>query len=319
MSGDIPGIVIIGPTASGKSRLALALAPLFDGEIVSCDALQVYRHMNIGTAKVGMHDRALVHHHMLDVQDPDRDFSAGDYQRMAREAIQKIHQQGHVAFVVGGTGFYLRALIDGLFEGPSRSDEMRVRLRRIIHCKGSAFLYRKLQRVDPVSASRIAEADGERVIRALEVYLLTRKTMDWWQQQPRDAFHGYCWLKLGIDAPREELYARINRRVEEMFENGLLDEVRSLQAQFPRDAHAFKALGYRQAMACLDGQITLQEAIADTQLQSRHYAKRQLTWFRADKNIVWLDWMEDFAELQKQASKLIEEFLGKAGTAFRAH
>ena len=315
MSGDIPGIVIVGPTASGKSRLALALAPLFNGEIVSCDALQVYRHMDIGTAKVSKSDQAVVPHHMLDVQDPDRNFSAGDYQRMAREAIQGIHERGHITIVVGGTGFYLRALIDGLFEGPSRSEEMRARMRHIIRRKGSAFLHRRLQIVDPASAARITEADGERVIRAYEVYLLTGKSMDWWQQQPRDTFHGYCWLKIGIDVSREKLYARINRRVEEMFEGGLLDEVRSLLVRFPRDAHAFKAIGYRQALDYLDGHRTLQEAIADTQLQSRHYAKRQLTWFRADKSITWLDGQEDSADLQIKASAMIEEFLGKMGTA----
>ena len=315
MSGDIPGIVIVGPTASGKSRLALALAPRFNGEIVSCDALQVYRHMDIGTAKVSKSDQAMVPHHMLDVQDPDRDFSAGDYQRMAREAIQGIHERGNITIVAGGTGFYLRALIEGLFEGPSRSEEMRWRMRHILRRKGSAFLHRRLQKVDPASAARITEADGERVIRAYEVYLLTGKTMDWWQKQPRDTFHGYCWLKIGIDVSREKLYARINRRVEEMFEGGFLDEVRSLLVRFPRNAHAFKAIGYSQALDHLDGHLTLQEAIADTQLQSRHYAKRQLTWFRADKSITWLDGQQDSAVLQTKASAMIEEFLGKMGTA----
>jgi len=194
---------------------------------------------------------------------------------------------------------------------------MRARMRNIIRRRGSQCLYRRLQILDPASASRISNADGERIIRAYEVFLLTGKTMDWWQQQPRDALHGFCWLKIGIDVPRERLYARINQRVVEMFERGLLDEVQALKAQFPREAHAFKAIGYRQAMDYLDGLLTLQDAIADTQLQSRHYAKRQMTWFRADKSIVWLEGEDDWAVLQKKASAMIEEFLGKTEAASR--
>ncbi len=308
-SDEIPGVVILGPTASGKTRLALHVAPLFQGEIVSCDALQVYRHMDIGTAKASKSEREQVRHHMLDVQDPDREFSAGDYQRMAREAIQGIHQRGHVPFVVGGTGFYLRALIDGLFEGPGRSDELRARMRNILRRKGSDLLHRCLQRVDPISAARIATADAERIIRAYEVYLLTGKTMAWWQQQARDAFSGYRWLKIGVGIPRDLLYARINQRVEMMFQGGLLDEVRELLRNFTRQAHAFKAIGYRQAIDFLEGKVTLAQAIDDTQKESRHYAKRQLTWFRADREIHWLSGQCGSAELQEQAAQLISDWL----------
>jgi tRNA dimethylallyltransferase len=314
MSGDIPGIVIVGPTASGKSRLALELAPLFNGEIVSCDALQIYQGMDIGTAKVPKSDQAMVPHHMIDVQSPDRDFSAGDYQRMARNVICGIHERGHVPFVVGGTGFYLRALIDGLFEGPSRSEELRARMRNILHRKGSAFLHKRLERVDPFSAARISAADRERIVRAYEVFLLTGKSMEWWQQQPRDAFHGYRWLKLGINVPRDRLYDRINRRVHEMFENGLIEETQRLLAQFPGDAHAFKAIGYKQAIDHLENRISLAEAIADTQLQSRHYAKRQLTWFRADKSTLWLEGTEKLEELTNRAAAMIRQFLENTGT-----
>jgi tRNA dimethylallyltransferase len=308
-SREIPGIVILGPTASGKTNLALDLAPLFRGEIVSCDALQVYRYMDVGTAKASKAEQELVRHHMLDVQDPDRDFSAGDYQKRAREAIQGIHARGHVPFVVGGTGFYLRALIDGLFEGPGRSDDLRMRMREIIRRRNAAILHRRLQKVDPASAARIAPADSERIIRAYEVYLATGKTMTWWQQQAREAFVGYRWLKLGIEIPREELYARINRRVETMFQGGLLEEVQALLRRFPQDAHAFKAIGYRQAVSYLKGNLTMAQAIEETQKQSRHYAKRQLTWFRSDREIHWLNGQQNSADLRESVIHLISNWL----------
>jgi tRNA dimethylallyltransferase len=305
------GIVIIGPTASGKTRLALDLALQFQGEIVSCDALQIYRHMNIGTDKILPHEQQGVTHHLLDVRDPGQDFSAGDYQRLAREAIREIHERGHLPFVVGGTGFYLRALIDGLFEGPARSEELRVRMRKIIRRKGSRILHRFLQRVDPASAAKIAETDAERIIRAYEVYLISRKPMSWWQRQPRDTLKGYRWLKLGLRVPREQLYQRINQRAEKMFQAGFLEEVKSLIDKFPRESHAFKAIGYRQAAEYLEGRLTLAEAIDETKKQSRHYAKRQLTWFRADSEIVWLDGQLNSSELRTQAADLINEFLKK--------
>jgi tRNA dimethylallyltransferase len=310
VSNENPGIVILGPTASGKSRLALALALQFRGEIVSCDAFQVYKHMNIGTAKVSPAEQEQVRHHMLDVLDPDRDFSAGDYQRLARQAICDIRERGFLPFVAGGTGFYLRALIEGLFEGPARVEELRVRMRRIINRKGSKVLHRALQRIDPQCAARIADTDAERIIRAYEVYLATGKSMHWWQQQPRDAFQGYRWLKIGIDIPREQLYQRINQRVEEMFGKGLLEETRELLRQFPKSSQAFKAIGYRQAAACVEGSLPLDEAIEETKKESRHYAKRQMTWFRSVPDIVWLDGQLDSAELQQEAARLVANFLG---------
>jgi tRNA dimethylallyltransferase len=304
-----PGIVILGPTASGKSRLAIALALQFQGEIVSCDALQVYRHMDIGTAKISPAQQVQVRHHLLDVQDPDLDFSAGDYQRLARAAIHSIREREHLPFVVGGTGFYLRALIEGLFEGPSRNEELRARMRKIVKHKGPEILHRALRKVDPQCASRIAEADAERVIRAYEVYLATGKSMSWWQQQPRDAFKGYRWLKIGIDVPREQLYQRINQRVEEMFRGGLLEETKGLLAQFAKTSQAFKAIGYRQAVDYLDGSLSLDQAIEETQKLTRHYAKRQSTWFRSDPGIIWLDGALPPEEMQQQAAVKVMEFI----------
>lgn len=311
MSLDNPGIAILGPTASGKTHLALALAGQFRGEIVSCDAFQVYRDMNIGTAKILPHERAGIPHHMLDLRDPGEDFSAGDYLRLARKAIRAIHEHGHLPFVVGGTGFYLRALIDGLFLGPSRSEELRIRMRKIIQRKGPKILHRSLQRVDPESADRIAETDAERIIRAYEVYLASGKPISWWQQQPRDALEGFRWLKIGIHIPRDQLYQRIDRRAEEMFQHGFLEEVEQLMKRFPKDSNAFKAIGYRQALEYFNGTLTLAQTIEETKKQSRRYAKRQLTWFRADPEIAWLDSGMDLTELQAKAANLIEEFLKK--------
>ena len=311
MSLDNPGIAILGPTASGKTHLALALAGQFQGEIVSCDAFQVYRDMNIGTAKILPQERAGIPHHMLDLRDPGEDFSAGDYLRLARKAIRAIHERGHLPFVVGGTGFYLRALIDGLFLGPSRSEELRIRMRKIIQRKGPKILHRSLQRIDPESADRIAETDAERIIRAYEVYLASGKPISWWQQQPRDALEGFRWLKIGIHIPREQLYQRIDRRAEEMFQHGFLEEVEQLMKRFPMDSNAFKAIGYRQALEYFNGTLTLAQTIEETKKQSRRYAKRQLTWFRADPEIAWLDNGMDLTELQTKAANLIEEFLKK--------
>ncbi len=302
------GIVILGPTASGKTSLAITLALQFNGEIVSCDALQIYRHMDIGTAKIPAIERGGIPHHMLDLRNPDQDFSAGDYQRLAREAIRRIHERGHLPFVVGGTGLYLRALIDGLFEGPGRSEKLRERMRRIIERKGSRILHRAMQRIDPESAAKIAEADAERIVRAFEIYLVSGKPMSWWQRQPREAFHGYRWLKIGIDTPRDQLYQRINQRVEEMFQAGLVEEVRGLLERFPKSSNAFKAIGYRQVTEYLDGRLSLAQAIEETKTQSRHYAKRQVTWFRSDPDIVWLDGL-DASDFQTKAADLVRKFL----------
>ena len=281
-------IAVVGPTAAGKSRLGITLARAFQGEIVGCDALQVYRQMDIGTAKVTPEEREGVPHHMIDVSDPDCEFSAGDYQRQARLSIGEISGRGRLPVVVGGTGFYLRALIDGLFEGPERSEELRARMRAIIQRKGSKVLHRLLERTDPESAARIAPNDADRIIRACEIYLVSGKNMSWWQSRPRDALTGYRWLKIGIDIKRELLYQRINLRVERMFENGLVDEARRLLEIYSATCPAFKAIGYRQAAEYLAGQITLAQAVESTQMESRRYAKRQLTWFRADREIIWL-------------------------------
>jgi len=304
-----PAVAIVGPTASGKSQLAERLAGLFAGEIVSCDALQIYRGMDIGTAKPGREERMEIPHHMLDLRNPDEAFSAGDYQRLAREALRDIRARARVPFVAGGTGFYLRALIDGLFDGPGRSEDMRARMRRIVELRGSEYLHNRLRRVDPTTASRIAPADASRVIRAYELYLRTGRTMQWWQRQARNSLHGFRWLKLGIRWQRARLYERIDARVEEMFRLGFVDEVRRLLQNYPTHCHAFKAIGYRQIVDHLEDRLTLAQAIAATQQHTRNYAKRQLTWFRADRTVVWLEAVEDLADTAREAECLTSRFL----------
>ena len=306
---EYPIIALLGPTGSGKSLLAMELAAALAGEIISCDALQVYRHMDIGTAKPAPEERARVPHHMLDLRDPGQDFSAGDYQRLAREALSAISSRDRLPFVVGGTGFYFRALMDGLFEGPGRSGELRLRMRRIVDSRGAPSLHRALLRIDRRAADRIMPTDASRIIRAYEVYLLTGKTMSWWQDQPRDALRGYRSLRLGIRWPRETLYQRINGRVEQMFRDGFVEEVKSLIERYPRSCQALKAIGYRQIATYLDGQSKLEQAVEETQRESRRYAKRQLTWFRSDPQIVWLDASIGPERLTAQALQHIQDFL----------
>jgi tRNA dimethylallyltransferase len=306
--GDYPAITVVGPTGSGKSQLGMELASRFRGEIISCDALQVYRHMDIGTAKASRIERESIPHHLLDLREPAEEFSAGDYQRLARRALDEIRHRKNVPIVVGGSGFYLRALVEGLFDGPGRNEELRERLRRIVRRWGVRRLHKTLRRVDSTTAALIMETDASRLIRALEIYFHTGRPMSWWQSRPRDALRGFRWLKLGIAWPREELYRRINARVEEMIRAGFVEEVGALLERFPTGCQALKAIGYRQISEYLRGERSLQEAVQNTQQESRRYAKRQLTWFRADAEIVWLDgsrWDELLIEADQRSSQFL--------------
>ncbi len=306
---DYPAIAVVGPTASGKTAVGTALAERFRGEIVVCDALQVYRHLDIGTAKPTAEQRSEIPHHMIDLREPYDDFTAGDYLRLGREALHGVRSRGNVPIVVGGSGFYLRALIEGLFEGPGRSAELRARMRRIAAKRGTVSIHRALRRVDPQAAARLAPADLERNIRAYEIYLLTHRTMTEWQEQPRDKLVGFRWLKLGIQWERPRLYQRINERVEEMFRSGFVDEVRSLMSGYSPTCHAFKSIGYRQISDCLERQGDMDQAKEDIQRESRRYAKRQTTWFRADADIVWLDAGNGFDSLLERACAVVSRFL----------
>ena len=306
-----PAVAVLGPTGSGKSALAMHLALRFGGEIVGCDALQIYRGMDIGTAKPTSVDRAAVPHHMIDLREPDQVFSAGDYQDLGRAVLDSIRLRNHIPVVAGGTGFYYRALTEGLFEGPGRSEQWRSRLRRIADRGGTRKLHRALERIDPAAAGRISAADSNRIIRAYEVYFSTGRTMTWWQARATPRLPGFRWLKLGIDWPRQSLYERIDARVGVMFEAGLVSEVEFLLKRFSRESHAFKAIGYRQVAAYLAGESSLEEAINETRRESRRYAKRQLTWFRADSEIRWLAAEASEVALIDEAVRLAEAFLNE--------
>jgi tRNA dimethylallyltransferase len=283
-----PLVVVAGPTASGKTALALALAEQFAGEIVSCDSVAVYRGMEIGTAKPTLAERARVPHHLIDVAEPDRPCTAGDYSRLAREAIAGIAQRGHLPIVAGGTGLYLRALLDGLFPAPQRHEPLRAKLRARAQQKSPTHLHRILIRLDPAAAALIHANDTPKVIRAIEVTLAARAPITQQWEQGRDALTGYRVLRLGLNPPRAELYARINRRACEMFDRGLIEETNQLVETYGFECRAFTSLGYAQAVAVLHGELTRDQAIALTAQGHRNYAKRQLTWFRKDPEIHWL-------------------------------
>jgi tRNA dimethylallyltransferase len=303
-----PLLVIVGPTASGKTALALHLAEKFGGEIVSCDAVAVYRGLDIGSAKPTAEERRRVPHHAIDLLDPDEPATAGDYARAAREALMKIKQRAHLPIVTGGTGLYLRALLEGLAPAPPRDEALRERLRHRVQRHGSAYLHRLLARLDMPAARAIHFNDVPKMIRSIEVTLAARQPQSEQWQAGRDALAGFCVLQLGLDPPREALYSRINQRAKRMFDEGLLEETASLRATFG-DTRALGSLGYAQAAAVLRGEMTRADAIQTAQQGHRNYAKRQLTWFRRDPEINWLAGFGDDAAVQAHARDLLAKHI----------
>jgi len=281
-------LAILGPTASGKSALAMRVAEQSKGEVINCDAMQMIRYLEVGTAKPSREERLRVPHHLYDIVDPDERYSAGRYVVDARRVCREITGRGHLPIVVGGTGLYLRVLLDGIFAGPARSEEIRARLRNIASRKGSSYLHRILERKDPKAALKIEEKDLIRLVRALEVCFVTGEPISALHGQ-KEPLKGYSVLKLGLDMPRQDLYDRINRRVEKMFESGLLEEVEALiEKGYRPAAKGFEAIGYRYAVAVLRGEMRGVEAIELTQRDTRRYAKRQLTWFRKEEDVEWI-------------------------------
>lgn len=291
-------IAVVGPTGSGKSEIALRIAEEFPGEVINCDSLQIYRHFDIGTAKLSEGERRGIPHHLINVADPDETFTAGEYARHARLLLAEIVARGRLPVVAGGTGLYLRALLDGLFPGPGRDEALRGRLAaRETRRPGS--LHRLLRRLDPPSAARIHPRDTRKLIRALEVRLLTRRPISEAFTEGRDALRGYRTLKIGLYPPRDDLYERLDLRCQKMFEGGLVDEVRRiLSLGYSPEIKPLESHGYRQALQLLRGELNHKEALFYAQRNTRRYAKRQWTWFRRERDLEWFAGFGDDPSIQ---------------------
>ena len=310
-------VVILGPTASGKTALSLALAEQLNGEIVSCDSVAVYREFEIGTAKPSREERARIPHHMIGIAAPDEEVTAGEYARQARAALNQIRNGGKLPIVVGGTGLYLRALINGLFAGPERSQELRAKLRSKANMGGEE-LHRVLTRLDPEAAAKIHPNDTPKLIRAIEVCMVAGERMSEMWQRGRDPLTGFRILRIGLDPERSDLYERINSRCVQMFERGLVEETRELLKRYrPPNfdsemesrpvAKALCSLGYRQAVTLLRDEMSLAECVDAAQQGHRNYAKRQMTWFRREPEVEWFAGFGDDVELQREVVGRVRE------------
>jgi tRNA dimethylallyltransferase len=282
-------IVVVGPTAVGKTETVLDLAAALPVEIVNADSMQVYRYMDIGTAKPSATERALVPHHLLDLVEPDEDFDAYRYRDLGRGAIGKVWRNRRTALVVGGTGLYVKALLHGLFPGAPRSAEIRARLRSEGEAMGAIHLFHRLAAVDPTTAERIHRSDLVRIIRALEVWECSGRPISAWQREHGFQEHPFRVLKIGLSVSRPELYGRIDDRVERMMARGLQEEVAwLLKRGYGPELKSMQSLGYRHLVRYLTGRSSLAEAVATMKRDTRHYAKRQMTWFGRDSEIRWI-------------------------------
>jgi tRNA dimethylallyltransferase len=299
-------IVFAGPTGSGKSEIAERIAWSRGSEIVNYDSVQIYRGFDIGSAKPSAEERARIPHHLFDLVDPVEEFNAADYARAASLVCDDIEERGRDAIFVGGTFFYLRALLSGLPEMPGRNEPVRMRLRRISIRKGGAEkLHHWLRRVDPESAKRIAAADRHRVERALEVWVTSGRPISSWTPPDSDGGGERPALKIALRLEREALIAALDARVGEMYRRGLVEETRELLRRYPREARPFGTIGYREAAAVVSGELNFDEAIEETKRRTRAYAKRQMTWLRSERNVQWVD-AEDRTKAFQAALRLIE-------------
>lgn len=300
-------LVVCGPTASGKSDLAMQLAHALDAEIINADSMQIYRRLDIGTAKPSPEQQAEVRHHLIDVADPDQSFSAADFAAVADAAVQDIVSRGKRVIVVGGTGLYIRALVKGLIDSPGGDGELRQALQDEASKVGNEVMLEKLRQVDPELAAGLHCNNLVRIIRALEVYQLTGIPLSCFQKEHAFATRRYDTLQIGISVDRALLYKRIEERVDRMLADGLLKEVNELlSAGFGRELKSMRSIGYKEAVAHLCGEFSGEEAATLIKRNTRHYAKRQLTWFKADPDILWFDYPEKFATILKHSIEFFE-------------
>ena len=302
-------VAILGPTGSGKTALSIRIAESCNGEIVNCDSVAIYRDFVIGTAKPTREEQSRAPHHLFDVVDPLSYTTAGEYSRRARAVLQEIGERGSLPIVVGGTGLYLRALLDGLFPGPERSEDLRDRLRSRGQNRGSQYLHRILTRLDGTAAENIHANDVPKLIRAIEVCLAARQPMSKQWEGGRDPLRGFRILRIGVDPVRPELYQRINHRVRAMFDEGLVRETKQLLAKYGESARPLASIGYRQVVQLLKNEITPDQAVIAMQQAHRNYAKRQLTWFRREPEVTWIQGFGDDPEVQQRALALVRATL----------
>ncbi|MFC1858140.1 tRNA (adenosine(37)-N6)-dimethylallyltransferase MiaA [Thermodesulfobacteriota bacterium] len=298
-------VVVCGPTGSGKTSVAIELANTFSGEIVGADSMQIYRYMNIGTAKPTPEEQSRVPHHMIDIVDPDEHFDAAMYEGMAGKIIGTLHTRELLPFVVGGTGFYIKSLVYGLFQGRSIDGSIRRRLKDEAVARGFGYLYERLEECDPESAQRIHPNDNYRILRALEVFEATGKTISQYQRGHKFAEPSYAVLKIGLHMDRNILYDRINRRVDAMIEAGFVKEVSDLlDMGYAPELKSMQSIGYRHVVDFLQTRLSWDEMLRTMQRDTRRYAKRQLTWFGNDKDIIWIE-PERQADIRMQIKKFL--------------
>ncbi|MCP2605878.1 tRNA (adenosine(37)-N6)-dimethylallyltransferase MiaA, partial [Candidatus Aminicenantes bacterium AC-335-O07] len=299
--------VVLGPTCTGKSALGIEIAKKFNGEIINCDSMQVYKGFDIGTDKVPPALRKEVRHHLLDILDHTQQFTAADFARLANKTISDILSREKLPIIVGGTGLYIRALLNGIFPGPGRNEELRAKLKKEVKEKGISYLRKELERIDPVYARIIGKNDEMRIIRALEVFYLTGKPISEHFKNTHSELHDFHKIKIGLILDRKELYKRINERVERMYTSGMVSEVKKLLEQgINPESPPFRALGYKYALLVAQGEMSEKEAILLTQRDTRRYAKRQIIWFKKEKDIHWFSPYEKekiFDFLRKELNK----------------
>ena len=285
-----PLVILTGPTAVGKTKLSIALAKAIGGEIISADSMQVYRHMDIGSAKIRLEEMEGIPHYLVDVLEPWEEFHVVRFQQMAKEAMKKIREHGHIPILVGGTGFYIQAIVKDIDFTENEASPYREELTRLAEEKGADFLYEKLQKVDPKSAQIIHAHNVKRIIRALEFYQMTGKKISEHNKEQREKSSPYQFAYFVLQDERTKLYKRIEARIDEMLQDGLIEEVTAVKEMgLKRGMVSMQGLGYKEILAYLDGECTLEEAVEILKRDTRHFAKRQITWFKREEEVIWLD------------------------------